>query len=86
MPAYRLVTFDGPMQLTPGLAKKLQAILSKIAEAEKASSWMGDKEPSQSKMRKQKKPLGDLLFYSHMAHLGICLFLQKNPFHMRPFT
>jgi len=37
MPAYRLVTSDGPMQLTPGLAKKLQAILLKIAEVEKAS-------------------------------------------------
>jgi len=38
MPTYRLVTSDGPMQLTPGLARKLQAVLSRISEAEKASS------------------------------------------------
>lgn len=37
MPSYRLVTSDGPIQLTPGLAEKLQTILSKIAKVEKAS-------------------------------------------------
>lgn len=37
MPAYRLVTADGLMQLTPGLAQKLKDTLAKIAEAEKSS-------------------------------------------------
>jgi hypothetical protein len=37
MPGYRLVTSDGFMQLTPGLAEKLREELTTIAEAEKAS-------------------------------------------------
>ncbi|KAJ3576803.1 hypothetical protein NP233_g180 [Leucocoprinus birnbaumii] len=36
MPAYRLVTADGLMQLTPGLAQKLKDVLGGIAEKEKA--------------------------------------------------
>jgi hypothetical protein len=35
MPAYRLVTADGVMQLTPGLAKKLQDMLREIVKVEK---------------------------------------------------
>ncbi|KXN85892.1 hypothetical protein AN958_10734 [Leucoagaricus sp. SymC.cos] len=37
MPAYRLITSDGVMQLTSGLAQKLQDTLAEIAEEEKAS-------------------------------------------------
>ncbi|KAF9451434.1 hypothetical protein P691DRAFT_699271 [Macrolepiota fuliginosa MF-IS2] len=37
MLAYRLVTSDGLMQLTPGLAKKLQDTLAVISNAERAS-------------------------------------------------
>lgn len=37
MPAYRLVTSDGLMQLTPGLAQKLNDTLTAIADAERAS-------------------------------------------------
>lgn len=36
MPAYRLCTSDGVTQLTPGLAQKLQFLLERRAEAEKA--------------------------------------------------
>jgi len=37
MLAYRLVTSDGLMQLTPGLAKKLQDTLTTVSNAERAS-------------------------------------------------
>jgi hypothetical protein len=36
MPSYRLVTADGLMQLTPGLANKLRDTLKRIADAERA--------------------------------------------------
>ncbi|KAJ7704348.1 hypothetical protein B0H17DRAFT_1039333 [Mycena rosella] len=34
MPSYRLCTSDGPIQLTPGLAQKLQAVLEERARSE----------------------------------------------------
>ncbi|KAJ6591057.1 hypothetical protein DFH09DRAFT_1138443 [Mycena vulgaris] len=37
MPSYRLCTSDGPIQLTPGLAQKLQAVLEDRARAESAA-------------------------------------------------
>lgn len=37
MPAYRLVTSDGLMQLTPGLAQKLRDTLNAIVDAERSS-------------------------------------------------
>ncbi|KAJ7075110.1 hypothetical protein B0H15DRAFT_867888 [Mycena belliarum] len=37
MPSYRLCTSDGPMQLTPGLAKKLQAVLEERARSERST-------------------------------------------------